>query len=256
MLALISALSVELLLLYQCSKDLASGALNSWRKILSLFEQICYTPSVNSQCFSITKNATFSREEYRNFLHCFWQFHNNAIRRHVKRMFLEKAESFTSDQVTSVIKSCRISRAYGPDFLSIFHLKNLGPLATEHLTSLYNDSINSCRLPSIWKTSLVIPIPKWARSSRRSSYPIPTNFSHQLKIKMASDLDTRLHLPSSSSQETYRQASTSGNHLSVCGHWLDSCFSWHTDIQDCYIIPATHHYSMAVLLPKRETDWN
>ena len=75
----------------------------------------------------------------------------------VKRMSLEQAESFTSDQVTSAIKSCRSSRAYGPDTLSIFHLKNLGPLATEHLTALYNDSLKSCRLPSIWKTSLVIP---------------------------------------------------------------------------------------------------
>ena len=71
----------------------------------------------------------------------------------VKRMSLEQAESFTSDQVTSAIKSCRSSRAYGPDTLSIFHLKNLGPLATEHLTALYNDSLKSCRLPSIWKTS-------------------------------------------------------------------------------------------------------
>ena len=51
----------------------------------------------------------------------------------VNRMSLEKAESFTSDQVTSAIKSCRSSRAYGPDSLSIFHLKNLGPLATDHL---------------------------------------------------------------------------------------------------------------------------
>ena len=33
----------------------------------------------------------------------------------VKRMSLEEAESFTSDQVTSAIKSCRSSRAYGPD---------------------------------------------------------------------------------------------------------------------------------------------
>ena len=78
----------------------------------------------------------------------------------VKRVSLEQAESFTSDQVISAIKSCRSSRAYGPDTLSIFHLKNLGPLATEHLTSLYNDSLKSFRLPSIWKTSLVIPIPK------------------------------------------------------------------------------------------------
>ena len=74
------------------------------------------------------------------------------VSKDVKRMSLEEAESFTSDQVTSAIKSCRSSRAYGPDSLSIFHLKNLGCLATKHLTALYNDSLKSCRLPSIWKT--------------------------------------------------------------------------------------------------------
>ena len=78
----------------------------------------------------------------------------------VKRMSLEETESFTGDQVTSAIKSCRNSRAYGPDSLSIFHLKNIGPLATELLTVRYNDSLKSYRLPSNWKTSLVIPIPK------------------------------------------------------------------------------------------------
>ena len=89
----------------------------------------------------------------------------------VKRMSLEEAESFTGDQVTSAIKSCRSSRAYGPDSLSIFYLKNLGPLATEHLTALYNDSLNSGRLPSIWKISLVIPIPKPGKdSSQGTSY--------------------------------------------------------------------------------------
>ena len=64
------------------------------------------------------------------------------VSKDVKRMSLEQAESITSDQVTSAIKSCRSSRAYGPDTLSIFHLKNLWPLATEHLTTLYNDSLN------------------------------------------------------------------------------------------------------------------
>ena len=86
----------------------------------------------------------------------------------VKRMSLEEAETFTSDQVTSAIKRCRSSRAYGPDSLSIFHLKNLGPLATEHLTALYNDSLKSCRLPSIWKTSLIIPIPSPARTHHKA----------------------------------------------------------------------------------------
>ena len=89
----------------------------------------------------------------------------------VKRMSLEQAESFTSDQVTSAIESYWCSRAYGPNTLSIFHLKNLRPLATEHLTALYNDSLKSCRLPSIWKTSLVIPIPKPGKeSSQGTSY--------------------------------------------------------------------------------------
>ena len=63
------------------------------------------------------------------------------------------------------------SRSYGADTLSIFHLKNLGPLATEHLTSLYNDSLKYHHLPSIWKTSLVIPIPKPRKdSSQGTSY--------------------------------------------------------------------------------------
>ena len=40
----------------------------------------------------------------------------------VKRMYLEEAESFTSDrQATSTIKSCRSIRTYCPDSLSIFH---------------------------------------------------------------------------------------------------------------------------------------
>ena len=89
----------------------------------------------------------------------------------VKRMSLEEAESFTGDQVTSAFKSCRGSRAHGPDSVSIFHLKNLGPLATEHLTALCNDYLKSCRLPLIWKTSLVIPIHKPGKdSSQGTSY--------------------------------------------------------------------------------------
>ena len=89
----------------------------------------------------------------------------------VKWMSLEERESFTSDQFPNALKSCRSSRAYGPDSLSMFHLNNLRPLATEHLTALYNDSLKSCRRPSIWKTSLVIQIPKPGKdSSQGTSY--------------------------------------------------------------------------------------
>ena len=89
--------------------------------------------------------------------------------KNVNRMSLEEAESFTSNKVTSATN--RSSRAYGPESLSIFHLENLGLPATYHLTALYHDSLKSCRLTSIWKTSLVIPIPKPGMdSSQGTSY--------------------------------------------------------------------------------------
>ena len=93
------------------------------------------------------------------------------VSKDVNRMSLEEVELFTSDQVASAIKSFRSSRAYGHDSLNIFHLKNLGPLATEHLTALYKEYLKSCRLPSIWKTSLVIQIHKPGKdSSQGTSY--------------------------------------------------------------------------------------
>ena len=42
----------------------------------------------------------------------------------------------------------------------IFHSKHLGSRGIEYLTALFNYSVTSCRIPSIWKSSIVIPIPK------------------------------------------------------------------------------------------------
>ena len=105
----------------------------------------------------------------------------------VKRMSLEQAESFTS-----AIKSCRSSRAYGPDTLSIFHLKNLELLATEHLSALYNNSLKFFRLPS---TSLVIPIPKPGKdSSQGTSYRLqPPHRTECVAIDLMAAFDTVSH---------------------------------------------------------------
>ena len=146
------------------------------------------------------------------------------VSKDVKRMSLEEAESFTSDQVTSAIKSCMSSGAYGPDSLIIIHLKNIGPLATEHLTDF---TMKYFRLQSIWKTSLVIPIPKSGKdSSQGTSYRPISLLCPSAKVLEAlilpcinEFLDTRLHLPSSSSQLTLRHAFTRGNHLIVQCVW-------------------------------------
>ena len=70
------------------------------------------------------------------------------------------AVTSTTDQVIKGISNCSNTKAFGPDKLSIFHLKNLGPNAIEYLTTLFNDSDTSCRIPAIWKSSIVISIPR------------------------------------------------------------------------------------------------
>ena len=82
------------------------------------------------------------------------------ITRDTKRKSLEMAQTVTTDLVRRAIKSCRNSKAFGPDKLSIFHLKNLGPRAIDYITALFNLSVTTCQVPAIWKSSLSIPIPK------------------------------------------------------------------------------------------------
>ena len=49
-----------------------------------------------------------------------------VVTRETKRKPLEMVRTFTSDLVMKAIKSCRNGKAFGPDKLSIFHLKHLG----------------------------------------------------------------------------------------------------------------------------------
>ena len=82
------------------------------------------------------------------------------VTRETKSKSLEMAQTFTTYLVRRAIKSCRNSKAFGPDKLSIFHLKHLGPRAIKYITTLFNLSVTTCQIPAIWKSSLIIPIPK------------------------------------------------------------------------------------------------
>ena len=82
--------------------------------------------------------------------------------RETKRKPLEMVRTFTTDLVMKAIKSCRNSKAFGPD---------LGPRAIEYITALFNLSATTCRIPAIWKSSLIIPIPKPGKdTSQGTSY--------------------------------------------------------------------------------------
>ena len=51
------------------------------------------------------------------------------VSREIKRKSLISAVTFTTDQVIKGISNCINTKALGPDKLSIFHIKNLGPNA-------------------------------------------------------------------------------------------------------------------------------
>ena len=115
--------------------------------------------------------------------------------------------TFITDLVMKAIKSCRNSTAFVPDKLSIFHLKHLGPRAIEYITTLSNLSAKTCRIPAIWKSSLIIPKPGKDTSQGTAYRPISlicpaakvleslfyqqsTNISSLLKTNTVSDVNT------------------------------------------------------------------
>ena len=87
------------------------------------------------------------------------------VSREIKRKSLISVVTFTTDQVIKGISNCSNTKAFGADKFSIFHLQILGPSAIEYLTALFNESVTSCQIPAIWKSSIVIPIPKHGKDS-------------------------------------------------------------------------------------------
>ena len=67
---------------------------------------------------------------------------------------------FTTQLVTKAVGDSGNSRAFGPDGLTIHHIKHLGPLGILLLTHIFNLSYNTAKIPSIWKHSIVVPILK------------------------------------------------------------------------------------------------
>ena len=97
--------------------------------------------------------------------------------RATKRKSLTDATQFSTEEVKKAIKGCSNSKAFGPDKLSIFHLKHLGPKGIEFLTTIYNSSYSGCRIPAIWKKSIVIPNPKPGKDTSQLGHLLLTYFT-------------------------------------------------------------------------------
>ena len=106
------------------------------------------------------------------------------------------AVTFTTDQVMKGTSNVSNTKAFGPDKLTIFHLKKLG---------LFNDSVTSCRI-TIWKSSIGIPIPKPGKdSSLGTSYRPISLLCQAAKVMEALMLITvNTHLLSAFVQHGFR----------------------------------------------------
>ena len=137
-----------------------------------------WTPKTENEAITFDDSQVSSPKQINHFNR---QFTTSKLGRHtssretrlvyreIKRKSLTSAVTFTTDQVNNGISSYSNTRAFGPDKLSIFHLKHLGSRGIEYITALFNDSVTSCRIPSIWKPSIVIPILKPGKDSSLST---------------------------------------------------------------------------------------
>ena len=91
------------------------------------------------------------------------------ITRDLRNHSLANTNNFTAEETTKAIKQSKSSKALGPDHISNLHLKHLGPAGIQYLTHIYNLSMSTSQLPSIWKTSIIIPLPKPGKDHSEST---------------------------------------------------------------------------------------
>ena len=72
--------------------------------------------------------------------------------------------------ICDMLESLDISKSNGPDGVSLRMLKNTAASIAPSVTKLFNQSIKSGRIPSKWKSSYVVPIPKGNDTHTLSNY--------------------------------------------------------------------------------------
>ena len=85
---------------------------------------------------------------------------SRSVSKNIKKNDLDNPISFTYQDTDKAIKSCKASKAAGPDNISNLHLKHLGPNGISYLTKIFNLSVSTSIIPDIWKNSIIIPLLK------------------------------------------------------------------------------------------------
>ena len=76
----------------------------------------------------------------------------------------------TEDEVHDLLLTLDVTKSNGPDGISSSILKHTAGAIAPSLTKLFNLSIRLGQLPSQWKRSLIVPIPKSSSTGSPSCY--------------------------------------------------------------------------------------
>ena len=109
------------------------------------------TSIANNFCKQYANVKTFQQDKEARKIHKNMKVNNPLDRNYTP---------FSSSDTVDAIKASKNSTAAGPNGITMLHLKHLGPLGIRYLTHLFNLSVRAADIPAIWKSALVIPIPK------------------------------------------------------------------------------------------------
>lgn len=84
--------------------------------------------------------------------------------------FTEELMFCTEDEICHLLLTLDVAKASGPDGISPMMLKHTAVAIAPSLTKLFNLSIGLAQLPSQWKHSLIVPIPKSSSTDSPSCY--------------------------------------------------------------------------------------
>ena len=75
---------------------------------------------------------------------------------------------FKCNTVKEAIRDTKKSKALGPDRKAPIYLHHLGPIAQRYLANTIKLSVNSAKIPNIWKVGRVIPLHKLGKPIDKS----------------------------------------------------------------------------------------
>ena len=126
--------------------------------------------------------------------HCHHPLTRKVSRRIRARKLDPSYTPFSDEDVTAAIDRAKASTAVGPDDMSMVHVKHFGPRAITFLTHIFNLSVQTADVPTIWRKALILPIPKPGKPT-----PISTSYRPISLLCPVSKILERLILPSLSS---------------------------------------------------------